>query len=79
MQHNQATVLAALATIGGIDERVRLGGVAQHSEWGTCTIASISASGKILVQPQDSDAKKMCRFNDLAVVRCFQINSKSCD
>ena len=74
-QRNYATVLAALATIGGVDERVRLGGVVQHSECGACTVASIAASGKIVVQTHDSGERKICRLSDITVVNIYFFTS----
>ena len=67
--HNYATVLATLSAIGGVDERPRLGGLVQHADWATCTIARIAANGKITVQPHDYGPMKSCRLVELTVVR----------
>lgn len=50
---NEASVLAVLALVGGIDGRPRLGGVVKLEEHGIGTISKISPHGKIFVQMHD--------------------------
>ncbi len=45
-----AGALAALALIGGVDERPRLGGLVRHEEHGHGTVARIMPNGKVTVQ-----------------------------
>ena len=69
LQQNYNSVLATLALVGGVDERPRLGGLVQHTDWGLCTVARIAINGKITVQPHDFGPRKICRLHELEVVR----------
>ncbi|KAL5011340.1 hypothetical protein ScPMuIL_009891 [Solemya velum] len=68
---SQATVLAVLALIGGVDSRPRLGGLIKHEEMGYGTIAKITAKGKIQVQFSEG-ALRTCRLSELTSVACME-------
>jgi len=60
--------VAVLWLIGGIDSRLRLGGTVSHEEFGSGTVASVAASGKISVQFDGVRSMKICRMHDLRPV-----------
>ena len=60
--------VAVLWLIGGIDNRLRLGGTVSHEEFGSGTVASVSISGKIGVQFDGIRTIKTCRMQDLRPV-----------
>lgn len=53
MAADEASVLAMMAIIGGVDSRPRLGGVVKIDDVGTGTVSKITPRGKILVQMND--------------------------
>ena len=75
--------MAALAVIGGIDGRPRLGGLVRHDEYGEGTVARIMPNGKVTVQfhnnhrnhdnsqsaNQDSNQARVVRLSELTHVR----------
>ena len=61
-------VVAALWLIGGVDSRLRLGGHVHHEELSGGTVASIAASGRIVVQFDGVRSMKTCRMQDLRPV-----------
>ena len=61
-------VVAALWLIGGIDRRLRLGGLVIHDEFGRGTVSSISTAGKIGVQFDGIRPAKTCQMQDLQPV-----------
>ena len=64
-----STVLATLAVIGGVDKRLRLGGLVKHEEFGLGTVAKIATNGKIFVQAHDGlGGMRQCRIGELEVV-----------
>ena len=60
--------LACLSMIGGVDKRLRLGGLVQHEELNICTVSHISTNGKINVHSHQHMAQRSCRLNDLKPV-----------
>jgi len=60
--------VAVLWLIGGIDNRLRLGGTVNHEEFGSGTVASVATSGKINVQFDGMRNMKTCRMQDLRPV-----------
>lgn len=66
-----STVLSVLAVIGGVDNRIRLGGHVQHETHGTGTVARITHKGKIHVQFA-SNKLHVCRLSELVPVSLLQ-------
>ena len=62
--------MAALAVIGGVDDRLRLGGTVSHEEHGLGTVACITTAGRITVQFHESGMTKVWRLHELNVVSC---------
>jgi len=60
--------VAGLWLIGGIDSRLRLGGSVRHQEFGSGTVASIAASGKVIIQFDGIRNVKTCRMQELVPV-----------
>ena len=48
--HDDTTVVAVLAIIGGADNRVRLGGTVENEDYGRGIVTRITRSGRICVQ-----------------------------
>ena len=70
-------ILAILAVIGGADPRPRVGGVVQHDEFGSGTIAAIRKK-QIVVLFEAHKIPKLCPLSQLKsvrVVRCFTLNA----
>uniref|UniRef100_A0A2C9K806 HECT-type E3 ubiquitin transferase n=1 Tax=Biomphalaria glabrata TaxID=6526 RepID=A0A2C9K806_BIOGL len=59
-----ALMVAALAVIGGVDSRLRLGSCVRHEEYGLGTISKITSKGKLLVQ-FNSGKSSICRLSEL--------------
>ena len=53
-------MLAVLTVIGGLDTRPRLGGLVQHEELGTGTIANIESKSKVVVLFHGRKSTKLC-------------------
>lgn len=82
LNQSQAAVMAALAVIGGVDERPRLGGLVQHEDYGQGTVARIMPNGKVTVQfhkdvrlhdnnntaQQDKNLSRIVRLSELTHV-----------
>jgi hypothetical protein len=64
---NQATVMAAMAVAGGIDNRPHLGGTVKHLTNGIGVVTKITPKGKIHVQ-FGSRNLRVCRLNELTSV-----------
>ena len=60
--------MAALAVIGGVDSRPRLGGMVHHKEHGLGTVARIAANGKITVQCQGNNKAHICSITQVKSV-----------
>ncbi|GFS15828.1 E3 ubiquitin-protein ligase HERC2, partial [Elysia marginata] len=60
-----ALMMAALALIGGVDSRLRLGSCARHEEHGRGTVCRITAKGRLLVQFANSGKAVLCRLSEL--------------
>ncbi|ELV11273.1 E3 ubiquitin-protein ligase HERC2 [Tupaia chinensis] len=58
-------LMAALAVIGGIDGRLRLGGHVVHEEFGEGTVTRITPKGRITVQFSDTRACRVCPLSQL--------------
>lgn len=54
--------------IGGVDNRLRLGGCVSHEEFGSGTVASVATSGKISVQFHGFRNLKTIKMQDLRPV-----------
>ena len=67
--------VAALWLIGGVDSRLRLGGCVHHEEFGRGTVASIAASGKIVVQFDGIRNMKTCHVQDLRPVSNITVSA----
>ncbi|XP_064637694.1 E3 ubiquitin-protein ligase HERC2-like isoform X2 [Lineus longissimus] len=61
-------VMAALAIIGGVDTRPRLGGLVTHEDYGVGTVSKIMQSGKITVQFFDLNEMRVCRLSELVAL-----------
>ncbi|XP_038055580.1 E3 ubiquitin-protein ligase HERC2-like [Patiria miniata] len=61
-------VMSALAMIGGLDGRPRLGGLVRHEEFGQGTVANIAASGRLTVQFEEQRVLRMCRLSSITSV-----------
>ncbi|XP_060607151.1 E3 ubiquitin-protein ligase HERC2-like isoform X1 [Ruditapes philippinarum] len=70
---DEASVLAMLAVIGGVDSRPRLGGVVKIDDVGMGTISKITPRGKILVQMNDGNVTSS-RLNTLIPVQCLEFD-----
>ena len=64
----QGTVMAALAVVGGVDDRLRLGGQVTYPRCGTGTVAHITTTGRITIQFHAPAATIVCRLPELTVV-----------
>ena len=62
-------VLAVLTVIGGLDTRPRLGGLVQHEELGTGTIAKVESKSKVVVLFHGMKTAKMCSLSSIRPVR----------
>ena len=62
-------VLAVLTVIGGLDTRPRLGGLVQHEELGTGTIAKVESKSKVVVLFHGMKTAKMCPLSSIKPVR----------
>ena len=60
--------MAALAVIGGLDTRPRLGGIVHHEEYGEGTIANISSNGRLTIQFDDQMVLRICRISTMSYV-----------
>ena len=58
-------IMAALAVIGGVDSRPRLGGMVHHKEHGIGTVARIAANGKITIQCQGKNETHVCPISQV--------------
>ena len=63
--------MAALAVIGGVDSRPRLGGMVHHNDHGVGTVSRIAANGKITMQCQGSNQVHTCSISQLKSVRNY--------
>ena len=84
LSQSQAAAMAALAVIGGIDGRPRLGGLVRHEEYGQGTVAKIMPNGKVTVQfhsnnprnhdnnQSDSNQARIVRLSELTHVRLIK-------
>ena len=61
-------VLAVLTVIGGLDSRPRLGGLVQHEEMGTGTIAKIESKSKVVVLFHGRKTAKLCTLSSVKPV-----------
>lgn len=61
-------VVSILAMIGGIDGRIRLGGLVKSEELGLGTVTAIKTSGSVTVQFFDQLETKSCQLSDLELV-----------
>jgi E3 ubiquitin-protein ligase HERC2 len=60
--------MAALAVIGGVDSRPRLGGMVHHNDHGVGTVSRIAANGKITMQCQGNNQIHTCSISQLKSV-----------
>ena len=65
-------IMAALAVIGGVDSRPRLGGMVHHNDHGVGTVSRIAANGKITMQCQGSNEVHTCSISHLNSVRTLK-------
>ena len=63
-----ALMMAALAVIGGVDSRLRLGSYVRHEEHGRGTVCRITAKGRLQVQFSSSGKAVLCRLSELVGV-----------
>uniref|UniRef100_A0A672Q5U6 E3 ubiquitin-protein ligase HERC2 n=1 Tax=Sinocyclocheilus grahami TaxID=75366 RepID=A0A672Q5U6_SINGR len=59
------SLMAVLAVIGGIDDRLRLGGPVVHEEYGEGTVTRITPKGRITVQFHEMRNCKVCLLSQL--------------
>ncbi|XP_033632375.1 E3 ubiquitin-protein ligase HERC2-like [Asterias rubens] len=64
----EGAVMSALAVIGHLDGRPRLGGLVRHEEFGQGTVANIAANGRLTVQFEDQKVLRVCRLSSLTSV-----------
>lgn len=57
--------------VGGVDSRLRLGGLVRSEENGLGTVVAIGCGGQVTVQFLDFLEMKLCSLTDLQVVRQF--------
>ncbi|XP_059157195.1 E3 ubiquitin-protein ligase HERC2-like isoform X2 [Physella acuta] len=62
-----ALMVAALAVIGGVDSRLRLGSLVKHDDLGLGTVSKITSKGKLQVQ-FTSGKSSVCRLSELTAV-----------
>ena len=60
--------LAVLAVIGGMDDRLRIGGLVQNNELGVGTIAIVPTRNKVVVKFHSRKDTKLCSLHALEVV-----------
>ena len=65
--------MAALAVIGGVDSRPRLGGMVHHNDHGLGTVSRIAANGKITMQCQGNNEVHTCSISQLKSVRTAEV------
>lgn len=63
------SLMAVLAVIGGIDGRLRLGGLVVHEEYGEGTVTRITPKGRITVQFHEMRTCRVCLLSHLKTVR----------
>lgn len=68
---DEASILAMMAVIGGVDSRPRLGGVVKIDDAGIGTISKITPRGKILIQMSDGTVASS-RLSALIPVSCYR-------
>lgn len=68
LDSDKAPIVAVLATIGGLDDRPRLGGLVTSEEWGTGTVSKIQTNGKVTVQGHEERGTHVCRISELSCV-----------
>ena len=66
----EGAVMSALAVIGHLDSRPRLGGLVRHEEFGQGTVANIAANGRLTIQYEDKRILRVCRLSTLTAVSC---------
>lgn len=66
------SLMAVLAVIGGIDDRLRLGGPVVHEEYGEGTVTRITPKGRITVQFHEMRNCKVCLLSQLKPVHMHQ-------
>ncbi|XP_045543165.1 E3 ubiquitin-protein ligase HERC2 isoform X2 [Salmo salar] len=59
------SLMAVLAVIGGIDERLRLGGQVIHEEYGEGTVTRVTPKGRITVQFHEMRTCRVCLLSQL--------------
>ena len=64
----EGAIMAALAVIGGLDTRPRLGGVVHHEEFGQGTIANVASNGRLTIQFEDQIVLRICRISAMNYV-----------
>lgn len=68
----QTKVFTSLCIIGGIDSRIRVGGLVHHEKYGDGTCVDILPNGKILLYFGNSIKPKTCHLSKLDVV-CYPL------
>ena len=65
-------MFTSLCIIGGIDPRIRVGGLVHHEKHGDGTCVDILPNGKILLYFGNSIKPKTCHLSKLDVVRAIE-------
>ena len=68
----QASVLAVLSVIGGVDGRARVGGQVEHEDFGVGTVAKASVDGQLTVYFEEQKGPKICSLGHVKPVRSLK-------
>jgi len=71
VDQEKVLVVAILAVVGGVDSRLRLGGLVRSEDNGVGTVVAIGCGGQVTVQFLDLLEVRCCPLTDLQVVRQF--------
>jgi E3 ubiquitin-protein ligase HERC2 len=77
IDQKQASVLAVLSVIGGVDGRPRVGGQVEHEDFGIGTVAKVSADGQLTVYFEEQKGPKMCSLNHVKALSGEQFSIQS--
>jgi len=64
-------MLAVLAVIGGVDSRLRLGGLAQQNELGVGTVARLHTKARAIVVFSGHRKPKLCPLHQIKPVSLY--------
>ncbi|XP_068082847.1 E3 ubiquitin-protein ligase HERC2 [Anabrus simplex] len=70
----QASVMAALTVVGGVDARPRIGGLVKTEELGVGTVCQITQHGKLVVQLHDTGTLKKLPLSSVTTCPIAQFN-----